>query len=208
MAKRRYIIGIDEVGRGPLAGPVMVCAALFPSDFPFRLHAKKLGVPLRDSKKLTERARELWDASFRTDMRVAFALASSSSKLIDKTHIGIATLMAVDKALLKLARRYGHKITNAKVFLDGGLYVSPRIIQKLHINTHPRTIIKGDEKIPAIRAASIIAKVARDRLMVNMANQYSGYGFAKHKGYGTKAHIRAIKKRGISAIHRRSFLKI
>lgn len=207
VAKKRYIIGIDEVGRGPLAGPVMVCAALFPSDFPFRFHAKKLDIPLRDSKKLTERARETWSSYLKADSSITFALASVSPKLIDKTHIGKATLAAVDKALLKLALRQRRKIANAEVFLDGGLHLQADTIKKLHINDTPRTIIKGDEKILAISAASIIAKVARDRLMVGMAKKYPGYGFAAHKGYGTKVHIAAIRKRGVSAIHRRSFLK-
>jgi len=125
--------------------------------------------------------------------------------VIDKIGISNAANLAASRALEKVIANC--KIANCKIFLDGGLYLNQniRVNQRTHQRQSVSTIIKGDEKIPAIMLASIIAKVIRDRLMIKLHKKYPQYGFDKHKGYGTKFHIKAIKKFGPSPIHRQSF---
>jgi ribonuclease HII len=191
VAELRYIIGVDEVGRGPLAGPVTVGAVAVP------IHLIARFKDVRDSKKLTPTKREEWrervHEAGKDGMR--WAVASSSSSIIDGRGLTYAIRKALHEAIRKLAVDPEHCI----VLLDGGLKAPERWREQ-------RTIIKGDEKEPAIALASIIAKVHRDRVMERWSLVYPDHGFHVHKGYGTRAHYLAIKKKGITPIHRRSFL--
>jgi len=189
---RKILIGIDEVGRGCLAGPLTVGAIL-----------KKGRVDLRgikDSKKLSAKQREEWlrrlnAYGVRRKARNV-AIASVGAPIIDRIGISAAARLAVGRCLKKLAiRRKPYAI-----MLDGSLYAP-----KTYLNQE--TIIKGDEKIPLIAAASIFAKVWRDKKMARLAKKFPDYALEIHKGYGTLAHRRAIKKHGLSEIHRRSFCR-
>ncbi len=190
----KYIIGIDEVGRGPLAGPITFCAVCLLIKFP-----KSFSKGVRDSKKLSPKQREEWDKKIRLAEKAGkleFVIASISAEIIDKKGLSFAGKFAIKKILKKL----GKKPKEVLVLLDGGLHAEKEFISQ-------ETIIKGDEKIPAISLASILAKVYRDKKMVNFSKKFPQYGFDIHKGYGTKKHIKAIQKYGISSIHRKSFLK-
>ena len=192
-AVNRYIIGIDEVGRGPLAGPVMVCAAAIPRGMKFT--PLENGVRLDDSKKLTAKSREAWVKKLKK-AGVAFAVTSISPAVIDRVNISRAANLAVKRSLKKLTEEKGIPIEHSVVFLDGGLFVEGG-----------RTMIKADQKINAVRAASVLAKVHRDRYMKKLSAKYPAYGFEKHVGYGTRAHLAAIKKHGLSPVHRKTFCK-
>lgn len=206
----RYIIGIDEVGRGPLAGPVVVAALALPKNckiaIPTGRQAKlqNYKIPLRDSKKLSSKQREVWFCYLKKHPRVSYATARAYPRLIDKINITNAANRAATKALQKLIANC--KIANCKIFLDGGLFLQKSLCPKPY-TLNPQTIIKGDEKITAIKLASIVAKVTRDRYMVKLHKRYPRYGFNKHKGYGTKRHIAAIKKHGLSDVHRLTFVR-
>lgn len=200
-----YIIGIDEVGRGPLAGPVTVAAVAIPR-LPFKKRVKRNFPPLRDSKKLSAKQREIW-FKWAKNQKISFATASVSPKIIDKINISNAANLAATKAFKKLTTN-SSKLTakNCKIFLDGGLYLCLEKFKFKNLKIY-NSIIKGDEKIPAIALASIVAKVHRDAFMEKMDKKYPRYGFKKHKGYGTKTHFEKIKNYGLSEIHRISFLK-
>lgn len=191
--RAHYIVGIDEVGRGPLAGPVAVGAcAVKPA-----LLRKLRGI--KDSKKLTEGERDAWFKKIKGWEReglLTFKVVFKSSHVIDQRGIVFAITRGLALALdsLKL------EAEACRVLLDGGLR-APREYR------FQKTIIKGDEKEPAIALASIAAKVLRDRLMVRLSKKHPVYGFEKHKGYGTKFHRDAIRKHGPMVMHRRSFLK-
>ena len=215
----KYVIGIDEVGRGSLAGPVTVAALALQKKFirSIRLRQladgadknKKLKTPLRDSKKLFARQREIW-FDFVKKQKIPYVIASISPKVIDKINISNAANLAASRALLKLIKSHKLKIKNFKVRLDGGLYINnPKFKNqnaKLQFkNIKIKTVIKGDEKIKAISLASIVAKVSRDRYMKKLHKKYPRYDFINNIGYGTKKHIKAIKKYGLSLIHRKSF---
>ncbi len=204
-----FIIGIDEVGRGPLAGPVTVSAIMISLNLSRNLKKmdpKSIGaLPLRDSKKLSSKQREQW-AKWIKDQKIPYVISSLSPKVIDKINISRAANLAASKAVRKLVEISAFRSANYKIFLDGGLYINP--LPKLKFkNMEIATVIKGDEKIPAVSLASIIAKVHRDKYMQKMHRLYPSYGFDKHKGYGTKLHCRIIKKMGPCEIHRRSFIK-
>jgi ribonuclease HII len=197
-----HIIGIDEVGRGPLAGPVTVCACAIPVGFDT---GKFAGI--KDSKKLTPKKREEWFAAIsgmKEQSELDFAFTSIPADEIDRIGIAVAIQKALDTSLEALmAQLSGEKRLNpsdVSVMLDGSLHAPTRF-------AHQETIIKGDEKIPVISAASIVAKVVRDRHMDAMDAAHPGYGLAGHKGYGTATHCAAIRKLGPSPIHRRSFLR-
>jgi len=210
----KFVIGIDEVGRGSLAGPVTVAAVAATANSKFKITNTKqipnfkyknkkplFTIPLRDSKKLTAKQREEWlkyikSASWRT--KIFYAISSVSPKIIDKINISQAANLAAARALQKLIINNKLPITKISVFLDGGLYLK---IQNLRL----KTVIKGDEKIPVISLASIVAKVTRDKFMSRLHKKFTLYNFAKNKGYGTKEHYRALKKYGPSLIHRKSF---
>ncbi|MBI2013234.1 MAG: ribonuclease HII [Candidatus Colwellbacteria bacterium] len=198
----KYVIGIDEVGRGALAGPITVAAVAAPVNLKFKISNLKL--PLRDSKKLLSHHRELWAEYIRTNFR--YAVARVYPNKIDGINITMAANLAAHRALKKLLFNYSLQSINYSLFLDGGLYVKHKKYQMLNF-PWAKTIIKGDEKINAIKLASIVAKVARDRYMVKLHKKYPEYSFNLHKGYGTRIHRLAIKKHSHSKVHRLTFLK-
>lgn len=207
--KRRggWVIGIDEVGRGALAGPVLVVAALVPARrdawLP-RAAARALG-PLKDSKKLAPAVREAWCAYFEGSGAVHFAAARVYPRGIEQLNVSGAANRAAGRAIAALAARYGIDLSRTRIFLDGGLFIGSRAAQKRDF-PHAVTAAKADEKVPAVAAASVIAKVARDRFMAKLARRYPAYGFEAHKGYGTAAHRAAIAHVGPCEIHRLTFL--
>lgn len=182
----KLIVGVDEAGRGPLAGPVFAAAVLFAPDFEDDL--------IDDSKKLTAKKREaLFDII--KEKALAYGIASVSADDIDKYNIYEATKICMKKAIEQIGIDYDLIITDAMP-----LYVK---------NKKVIAMIKGDAQCLNVAAASILAKVSRDRYMDELDKQYPEYGFAKHKGYGTKAHIDAINKYGpIDHVHRKTFAPI
>lgn len=180
----KYICGVDEAGRGPLAGPVYAAAVILPVG---------LEIPgLNDSKKLSEKKREaLFDII--TKEAVAWSVASASAKEIDEINILQATFLAMRRAV------EGLSVPVDFAFIDGNR-MPPLAIDG-------ETVIKGDALVPSISAASILAKVSRDRYMYELDKEYPEYQYAKHKGYGTKLHYECIEKYGISEHHRLTFLK-
>ncbi len=201
--KAVYIIGIDEAGRGCLAGPVVVATTAATTKFKI----SNLKLKLRDSKKLTPKQREIWfryikqsQKSKTKGQRLCYATASVSPKIIDKINIANAANLAATSALRALIKNCKLRIKNCRVYLDGGLFLNSEFCI-----LNSTTVVRGDEKIPAIMLASIIAKVSRDRLMLRLHKKYSQYSFNEHKGYATKKHIKAIKKYGRLPIHRKSF---
>jgi len=199
MTQIRYKIGIDEVGRGPLAGPVTVAAFLMPAKDKL-LNGKY--AKLRDSKKLSEKQRNQWNLYLRSKENCNFAIASFSAKKIDKFNISKSANLCAQKALARLEIKTGIKNLHkkAKIYLDGGLYVGARG------NNIGKTIIKGDEKIKVISAASILAKVHRDKLMNRYALKFTDFNFNLNKGYGTAHHIKILKRKGATPIHRKTFI--
>lgn len=187
---KRIVVGIDEVGRGPLAGPVMVGGVLGISDEELE--------GIKDSKKLSAKKREEWAVKIKA-LGETYVIGVSNEN-IDKHGIRPALNSAVADLLAYFCKQVeGCTSENIEVLLDGSLF-APKIYMQ-------RTVIRGDEKHPIIAAASIIAKVRRDREMVKYDEQFPEYGFAKHKGYGTKEHIAAIQKYGLTTIHRKTFCK-
>jgi len=179
-----YICGIDEVGRGPFAGPVMACAIILPKDCDI--------LYINDSKQLsTKKREELYDEII--SKAVAFGVGSVPPNQIDEINILQATYEAMRKAI-------GNLTVRPDILLNDAV-----TIPKVNIKQIP--IIKGDAKSISIAAASIVAKVTRDRIMVAYDKVFPGYDFASNKGYGSAQHIEAIKKLGLTPIHRRSFLK-
>ena len=200
----RWVIGIDEVGRGALAGPVVAAAAMVAVDNSGRiLHAPFRG--LKDSKKLTSKQREDWVRYFENQAIIQFATARVYPRGVEKLNISGAANKAALRAYIQLSKTY-HLSLKTPIFLDGGLFLGNKIRQKQEQKT-AKSMPKADEKIPAVAAASIVAKVTRDRFMLRLAKQYPEYGFEIHKGYGTKAHFRAIEKYGPSDAHRLTFLR-
>lgn len=195
----KYTIGIDEVGRGPIAGPVTVCAFVFLDQKIARqknLHNNK------DSKKLTEKKRNEWFVQIKEwqkEGKCDFVVTSVSAKQIDTIGIVSAIQKALDTSLSKLIIK-NNISNNVQLLLDGNLKARGEY-------KNQKTIIKGDEKESVIAMASIVAKVTRDTYMQKMAQKYPRYGFEKHVGYGTKDHYEAIKKHGMTELHRKSFLK-
>lgn len=190
----KYLIGIDEVGRGPIAGPVAVGAFVF-----LKPQAKQFFKGVKESKQISEAKREEWFEKIKEAQKLGlinFAVTFQSEKVIDAKGISFAIKKCLSDSLKKL------KIDpkEAEVRLDGGLK-APSEYEK------QKTIIKGDAKEQVIALASICAKVLRDRKMREWAKKHPNYGFEVHKGYGTKGHYEAIKKYGLTALHRRSFLQ-
>ena len=178
------VAGVDEAGRGPLAGPVYAAAVILP--FGTEIEG------LNDSKKLSEAKREkLFDII--TDKAVAYGIASASEKEIDGINILEATFLAMNRALKQIEGSFDLAL------IDGN--------RNKGIEYPSVTVIKGDALCADIAAASILAKVSRDRFMYTMADKYPQYGFEKHKGYGTKLHYENIAKYGVCPIHRKTFLK-
>lgn len=178
------VCGVDEAGRGPLAGPVFAAAVILPDGLE--------DIGLNDSKKLTEKKRdELF--SIIKEKATAWSVASADEKEIDALNILNATFLAMKRAVDGLAVRPDIAL------VDGN--------RRPHTGIKEKTIIKGDAKSVSIAAASVLAKVSRDRFMLELDKQYPDYRFAKHKGYPTALHYEMIKKYGISPVHRMSFLK-
>lgn len=178
----KLICGIDEAGRGPLAGSVFASAVILPVDCEIE--------GLNDSKKLSEKKREyLFDII--KDKSIKYAITSVDEKIIDEINILQATMLAMKSACEKVGADYA--------IIDGNRMPSLSIAGE--------TLVKGDAKCPSIAAASILAKVSRDREMLEYDKIYPEYQFAKHKGYGTALHRELLLKYGVCDIHRRSFLK-
>lgn len=178
------VCGIDEAGRGPLAGPVCAAAVLLPEGLVID--------GLNDSKKLSEKKRELLFPVIEENA-LAFGIGFADEKEIDEINILQATFLAMRRAFDAMQRRCDY------VLVDGNR-MPPMPVPG-------ETVVKGDAKSPSIAAASILAKVSRDRVMLEYEKQYPEYQFEKHKGYGTKAHVEALHAFGPSPIHRRTFLK-
>jgi ribonuclease HII len=184
------VAGVDEAGRGPLAGPVVAAAAILPSRW------AESGLPaglagLNDSKQLTAALREKYFAFLTSCAEIEFGIALVDAGVIDEINILQATHCAMNEALAKLNPPPQHAL------VDG------RAVKTMHV---PQTaIIKGDARSYSIAAASVLAKVTRDRLMLGFHAQFPEYGFAEHKGYGTAKHLAAIEKHGACAIHRKTF---
>ena len=185
-----YVAGVDEAGCGPLAGPVVAAAVLFPCSWlESGLHGKLRG--LNDSKQLTEEDRERYYQVITTHPEIRYAIASVDVELIDQINILQAAHRAMNMALEQLQPAPQH------VLVDG------RPVKSLRF---PYTaLVKGDARSYSIAAASVLAKVTRDRTMIELDRQFPGYGFAEHKGYSTPQHLAAIEQLGRCAIHRRSF---
>ncbi len=182
----RYIAGVDEVGRGPLAGPVVCAAVIMP------LGETDIIVGVDDSKKLSAKKREELAEKIKSTA-LAYTMVEVSEKEIDEINILEATKLGMKKAL------EGLKIAPETVLTDGNM--------TLDISFPQRSVIHGDALSYSIGAASIIAKVYRDKLMDDFAKEYPQYAFDSNKGYGTAAHIQAIKEYGLCPIHRRTFTK-
>lgn len=179
----KYIAGVDEAGRGPLAGPVCAAAVVLPDD---------IFIPgINDSKKLSEKKREeLFDII--CEKAIAYSIEYSDTEQIERENILAATMDAMNRA-----------INNLSVPVDYALIDGNR---KSGIECECETVVKGDSKSISIAAASILAKVSRDRFIINASKEYPEYGFERNKGYGTAEHIAALEKYGMSPIHRKKFV--
>ncbi len=213
MGENAVVVGIDEVGRGPLAGPVVACAAV--------LKVPDALLTLNDSKKLTRSKREAMYQDVQ-DACECFAVASASVEEIDRMNILEADFLAMRRALQALGMP-GIKESEPEIpiFKKGSLYKDCNVPEpgrralvvavdgNLKIHGIPEEmqipVVKGDGRIASISAASILAKVFRDRYMDDLEKRYPGYGFDKHAGYGTKAHLDAIRRLGMTPEHRKSF---
>lgn len=180
----KVVCGVDEAGRGPLAGPVFAGAVILPENYSHPV--------LNDSKKLSEKKRDEVYEDIIKDA-VAWSVGIATEKEIDEINILNATFLAMKRAV------DGLQIKPDFAYIDGNRYPKTGVTEE--------TIVKGDGKCISVAAASIIAKVSRDRLMYELDKKYPQYCFAQHKGYGTKLHYEMIKKYGISEIHRKTFLK-
>ena len=180
----QIICGVDEAGRGPLAGPVCAAAVILP---------KGLEIPgLNDSKKLTDKKRRELMPIIK-DQALAYGIAFASHEEIDQINILQATFLAMERALAQL------QVKPDLALIDGN--------RKKEFGLPVETVVKGDSRSANIAAASVLAKVTRDDYMEAMELEYPGYGFAVHKGYGTKAHYDALREKGPCPIHRMTFLK-
>lgn len=178
----KHITGVDEVGRGPLAGPVVAAAVILDPDKPI--------AGLADSKAISEKKRILLDEQIRSSA-LAWAIGRAEVEEIDQINILQASLLAMRRAVLSLRPQADHALVDGNRCPD--------------LPCSCEAIIKGDQSVEVISAASIIAKVYRDNEMVEMDNLYPGYGFLSHKGYPTKLHMELLKELGVTPIHRRSF---
>ena len=181
----RTICGVDEVGRGPLAGPVYACAAILPEGYTLP------GV--NDSKKLSPKRREALCAQLKEE--ITYSIGEASPQEIDQLNILNATFLAMERAIA------GLPVKPDAILVDGNK-LPPHLPE-----VYRTSVVGGDAKVAVIAAASILAKVARDRMMSELGEQYAVYEFSKHIGYGTKLHYEKLFQFGPSDIHRRSFLK-
>lgn len=184
LKESKHIIGIDEAGRGPLAGPVVAAAVL---DSPKKIRG------IKDSKLLSEKERERLYVEIINNYKWGIGIVSP--KRIDKVNILEATKEAMVKAVHNLEKKYKLKIDH--IIIDGNM--------KIDIDISQKSVIGADRKIYCVSTASIVAKVTRDHLMIKYDKLYPEYNFKKHKGYGTREHLKLIKKYGSCEIHRKSF---
>ncbi len=186
----RVVVGLDEAGRGPLAGPVIASAVFIPKKDFFLLKKNEF---VRDSKDLTPKKRkEVFEVLIKS---VKWGTGIVSKKTIDRINIFQATRLAMKKAIKDFEKK--NKLSADFVILDG--------IMRIDVEPKQKAIIKADKKVLSCSAASIIAKVTRDEIMIKYDKKYPLYNFKKHKGYGTKEHVRKLKKHGRCPIHRKSF---
>ncbi len=181
-APNELLAGVDEAGRGPLAGPVVAAAVILDPAHPI--------AGLADSKKLSERQRDALEGEIK-DKALAWAVACAEVEEIDTLNILWASMLAMQRAVLALPT------TPTLVLVDGN--------RCPELPCRSEAVVQGDQSVPAISAASILAKVARDRELLLLDQQYPGYGFARHKGYPTKDHVTALERLGVTPVHRRSF---
>lgn len=181
----KILAGVDEVGRGPLAGPVVAAAVILDPHRPLE--------GLKDSKKLSERRREELAGQIR-ERALAWSLGRAEVHEIDRINILQASLLAMQRAVAALS------LAPELVLVDGNR--CPRL------DYPSQAVIRGDALVPAISAASIIAKVSRDHEMIELDSSYPGYGLAKHKGYPSKAHLAALQTLGVTPVHRRSYAPV
>jgi len=192
-----YLIGIDEAGRGPIAGPVAIGVLAVRSP-----QALDYFNGIRDSKKLTHKEREAWFVRIKKAVdegSLTYSVSYAQSQTIDAKGIVEAVQSAINRSLRKLEKHLRFEPAACHVLLDGCLRAPRNYINQ-------ETIIGGDDKEAIIALASICAKVLRDRRMVRLAKKFPGYGFERHKGYATRGHYRALKKLGMTEVHRRSYL--
>ena len=180
----KVVCGIDEAGRGPLAGPVFAAAVILPENYSHPI--------LNDSKKLSEKKRDEVYEDIIKDA-VSYSVGIATEQEIDEINILNATFLAMKRAVEGLNQKPDF------AYIDGNQYPKTGVKEE--------TIVKGDGKCISVAAASIIAKVSRDRFMLEIDKEYPEYQFSKHKGYGTKLHYEMIEKYGVSKVHRRTFLK-
>lgn len=200
----KYVIGVDEAGRGPLAGPITLSAFAAPQNYKNKL-IKILGGKIKDSKQISPLKREKFYKEFlnlKKENLIFFSVSHVSNIIIDKKGISYATKLGIKRCLSNLKIENLLKIDNCKlkILLDGSLKAPPEY-------KNQKTIIGGDSKDIFIACASIVAKVRRDHLMCRLASKYPLYALEIHKGYGTKLHYQLLQKHGLSQIHRKSFLK-
>ena len=191
MDEKTIIAGSDEAGRGPLAGPVCAATVVLPSDFPFEI--------LNDSKKLSEKKRNEAEKIIKAKA-IAWCVSWATPKEIDTINILQASLLAMKRSFEDVEKQLtakGFTKEQLKLLVDGNKTPS--------VDVACEAIVKGDAKVHEIMAASILAKTARDRFMLCAAKRWPGYGFEKHKGYPTKAHVEAIQQLGPCPIHRLTF---
>jgi len=188
----KNVAGLDEAGRGPLAGPVTACAVFVYNKFKISPELKKI----KDSKKLNPKKREEFYKILKAHSQVEWGIGQVSEKVIDKINIFEATKLAMEKAIKDLERKLNKRKINFLI-LDGNFKINSKISQK--------SIIKADSKVFSVMAASIVAKVTRDRIMMRLDRKYPRYKFFIHKGYPTKLHQKLLKKYGPCRIHRKSF---
>ena len=186
----KRVAGTDEAGRGPLAGPVVAAAVMIDPEFKFALK------DVKDSKKLTFKKREELYSLLTRNPQIEWGAGRVSEGVIDKINIFQAARLAMKRAVMNLEKKLKEKRIDFLI-LDGRMRVDLEVPQK--------PIVKGDYKVFSCSAASIIAKVTRDRIMLRYDKQYPQYGFLKHKGYGTRLHFEMLKKHGSCPIHRKSF---
>ncbi|MDD3498447.1 MAG: ribonuclease HII [Candidatus Moranbacteria bacterium] len=200
-----FIAGIDEAGRGPLAGPVVACVAVLRS-LPFQKGESDMWDLIRDSKTLSEKQREKAFDFIQENFYIGIGLCDH--KTIDRINILEASFLAMKKAVSQILRIMDQELgikdkddQNLMILLDGNREIP-------NFSHSQRAIIQGDKKVKSISAASIIAKVTRDRIMLEMHEKFPDYGFDKNKGYGTKLHVESLKEFGPCEIHRQSFAPV
>ena len=186
----KMVVGIDEAGRGPLAGPVIACAITVPEFSIFNFQFLKI----KDSKKLSAKKREEIYEILKQNPSIEWGIGRVSEKVIDRINILEATKLAMRRAVKNLERKYSY---TDFLIIDGNFGINMNIAQK--------SVIKADEKVFSCAAASIVAKITRDRMMLRYHKKYPKYAFDRHKGYPTKLHRQTIKQCGFCKIHRKSF---